>query len=231
MRRPALLALASPTLIGVVLIAAGCASTRPAPPAEPPPEVLRLAAALDTLGFAVLPAGLGDGAEPWDDLAWTVREAVESAVIRRHFLVRGDEVDVLVYESERVARHEGERVREGVGPLPLAAQPDPAGGASGLVPATYFVAGPVVVRQRGADPAVFAALAGALGAPVEDARRPGGLGIDYAPPAPDLTYDPYAIGPRRAPLYQGEDVPSWSVDPAMVNGPYGAAYRALYYSN
>ena len=222
-------ALTSSALLGVALLVAGCASTRPAGPAEPPPEVLRLVTVLDSLRFAPLPAQLAEGAPLWDELAWTTRTAVEAADVRRHFLVRGDEVDVLIYPNARVARREGERVREGIGSLPLADVPGSEEDAVPLVATTYFVAGPVVVRQRGLDDTLRAALTAALGDPVGDPGRPGYASVDYAPETSSLAYDPYDIGPTGAPLYQGQHVPSWSVDPAAVNGPYGAAYRALYY--
>ena len=220
-------ALTSSALLGVALLVAACASTRPAGPAEPRPEVLRLVSVLDSLRFAPLPARLAEGEPLWDELAWTTRKAVEAADVRRHFLVRGDEVDVLIYPNARVARYEGERVREGIGALPLAAAP--AEGEAPLVATTYFVAGPVVVRQRGLDDTLRAALTAALGDPVGASGPSGYASIDYAPETSSLAYDPYDVGPLGAPLYQGREVPSWSVDPAAVNGPYGAAYRALYY--
>ena len=214
----------------LLVLAAGCASTQGADsdgaPTAPPAEAYRLATALEPLGVSLLPPGLAEGSDGWNGLTWTVRYAIESADVRRHFLVRGDEIDVLVYGSERQAEGEGRRIRDAIGAAPLAARPD---SALADAPASYFVAGPLVVRQRGADPVVSAALTRALGAPVEDARP--FIEIDHASPSPDLAYDPYDIGPLGAPLYQGKNVPSWSVDPKAVNGPYGAVYRALYYSD
>lgn len=214
-------------LLGLFL--AGCALTRPAEPLEPPPEAVRLIAVLDALQFSPIPSGLAEGDPLWNDLNWTTRKAVEAAQIRRHFLVRGDEVDVLIYPNARIARHEGERVWQGVGLLPLADTPGGAEGEISLRPVAYFVAGPVVVRQRGLDDTLRVALTAALGEPITGGgpRSP----IALAPPAPDLSYDPYDVGPFGTPLYQGSEVPSWSVDPAAVSRPFGAgaAYRALYY--
>lgn len=217
-------------LVLLTIIAAstvGCASTRPATPSAPPPEVLRLAAVLDSLGFARLPAGLAEGTEAWDDLPWTIREAVASADVRRHYLVRGDEVDVLIYPDARTAEGEGRRVREGIGALPLADVPEEA---AAFGPSAYYVAGPVVVRHRGLDGRVRGLLTAALGEPVGTPSM-SGVGIAYAPETPGLAYDPTAGTLNGAPLYQGEHVPSWSVDPAIGTHPQGGAYRSLYYDN
>ncbi len=225
------------SVAALLVLVAGCTSAQrttsdSTAASEPAPtEAFRLAAALEPLGVSLLPPGLAEGADGWSDLTWTVRYAIESASTRRHFLVRGDEVDVLVYDSGRQAEGEGERIQGAIGAAPLAARPD---SALANVPASYFVAGPLVVRQRGADPDVLAALTRALGAPVEDARSSSGpsfFGIDSASPPPALGYDPYYGYSPDPPLYQGKNAPSWSVNSKALEGPYGAVYKALYYSD
>lgn len=136
---------------------------------------------------------------------------------------------MLVYPSARLAEHEGRRVREGVGATPLAERP---GGAAPVAPVVYFVAGPLVVRHRGAAPEVRARLEAALGDPVGGGPQVAGAPeFPSVPESPSLAYYRYDVGPLGATLYQGKDVPSWSVDPAAVSGPYGAMYRALYYGD
>ena len=152
--------------------------------------------------------------------------------MRQHFLVNGDELDVLIYGSAGQAEGEARRIRDALGGAPLAAR----SGVAASAPASYVVVGPVLIRHRGADPEVRSRLEAAFG-PLDPVAVPGfspNLGEVAAAPClytyacPDQpgerpgapAYPEYLYRPR---LYQGDHVPAWTLRPT----PQGVGVRPV----
>lgn len=220
-------------LLCVALGLSACSASRETlPDAEPPPaEAFLLAAALDPLGVDVLPPQPLTELAEWRALDWTTRYAIESADVRQHFLVRGDEVDVLIYGSERQAEGEARRIQAALGASSLTSRAD---STLADAPVSYFVAGTMVVRHRGDDPDVEARLATAFGTPtgrtVTEADELGPLAQSVmrrclsSADCPDRPLYTQGRGFYQAQydytkrLYQGEHVPAWTIEPRFNRG-------------
>ena len=153
-----------PCVAALLLLAVfGCSASQESASPELPSEAYQLSAALDPLGATVVSDASELRAHGWADLSWVARRVIEDAHVARHFEVRGDEVNVLIYGTGLKAQSASRSVEASLGAAPLAAPPGDA--ADLFVPAAYFVAGRMVVRHRGTDPDVGARLVAALGEP------------------------------------------------------------------